>query len=398
MAKIIHDLSLLDIAPPSISNDKTVKSIITAINPELKSVSEAISDAFIISRINELPERVIDLLAWQWHVDFYEPDLDLAIKRALVLASIKYHKKKGTKYAIKTALEALGFVPTIKEWFETDMGTAPHTFSITGHYKDDEINVDFLGEDTEEILKRVVEITKPVRSSLIYLLVAPTPIDLSEHICCWDVCNWEHFKSKEYNWGLLIPETPLFDDDVVFKRDFERELFTIHDTAFWDFNTWGGIPVRNLQIGSCSENAIIASLEWGEGENALLYPNLWDYSKWDYAATFSRIFGSVSSRIFDLDFNLDDNLQFYHSIVEHKILYDLRPHWDNQTWLEHDKWLDDFSKNIEQSFNYYRSLEADLSSKIYPKWSNNTTWKNSNKTWAYAEQNCSWNIKSWEEN
>ena len=252
MAKIIHDLSLLDIAPPSISNDKTVKSIITAINPELKSVSEAISDAFIISRINELPERVIDLLAWQWHVDFYEPDLDLAIKRALVLASIKYHKKKGTKYAIKTALEALGFVPTIKEWFETDMGTAPHTFSITGHYKDDEINVDFLGEDTEEILKRVVEITKPVRSSLIYLLVAPTPIDLSEHICCWDVCNWEHFKSKEYNWGLLIPETPLFDDDVVFKRDFERELFTIHDTAFWDLKSWGGIPVRNLQIGSCS--------------------------------------------------------------------------------------------------------------------------------------------------
>ena len=397
MAKIIHDLSLLDIAPPSISNDDNVKAIIAAINPELKSVSEAISDAFIISRVNELPERVIDLLAWQWHVDFYEPDLDLATNRALVLSSIKYHKKKGTKYAIKTALEALGFVPVIKEWFEPEMGTPPHTFSITGHYKDDEINVDFLGEDTEEILKRVVEITKPVRSSLIYLLVAPTPIDLSGHICRWDVCTWEHFKSKEYNFGLLIPETPLFNEDAVIKRDFERELFTIHDTAFWDFNTWGGVPVRNLQVGSCSESAIIANLEWGEGENALLYPNLWDYSKWDYAATFSRIFGSSSSRIFELNFDLDDNLQLYHAITEHKILYDLRPHWDNQTWLEHDKWLDDFSKNIEQSFTYHRSLEADLSSKIYPKWSNNTTWKNSNKTWAYAEQNCSWNIKTWKE-
>ena len=374
MAKIIHDLSFLDIAPPSISNDKTVKSIITAINPELKSVSEAISDAFIISRINELPERVIDLLAWQWHVDFYEPDLDLATKRALVLASIKYHKKKGTKYAIKTALEALGFVPTIKEWFETDMGTAPHTFSITGHYKDDEINVDFLGEDTEEILKRVVEITKPVRSSLIYLLVAPTPMDLSEHICYWDVCNWEHFKPKIYNFGSLIPENPLFDKEIFIKRLFEKEIYTVHDTAYWNINAWDCVPVRLLQTGPCSETGITASLEWGEGEKALLYPTLWDYSKWDYASLFIRSVGSTIERIFNADFDFEDKKQLLSRVIDNRILYDFRPVWDSNTWIEHDKWIEDFDKEIFPTSSFERLISASLSILLNYKWDKNLTW------------------------
>lgn len=397
MAKIIHDLSLLDIAPPSISNDENVKSIIEAVNPELKSVSEAISDAFIISRVNELPERVIDLLAWQWHVDFYEPDLDIATKRSLVLNSIKYHRKKGTKYAIKSALEALGFVPTIKEWFEPEMQTAPHTFSIKGYYKDDPINADFLGEDTEEILKRVVEITKPVRSGLIYLLVAPPPMDLSEHICRWDFCTWEHFTLKNYDWGLLTPEDFSLDDNAVIKRDFERDLFTIHDTAFWDVNTWDGVPVRLLQAGQCSETVIFANYEWGEGEHALLYPALWDYSRWGYAATFTRSVGSVIERIFGVNYDIDNTSQILNSIVENKFLYDTRPRWDLLTWQEHDKWIDDFAEDITASFSHYRALEADLSSSIFSKWSKKLTWQN-NKTWINTtEQNCTWEIKSWEE-
>ena len=401
MAKIIHDLSLLDIAPPSISNDNGVKSLITAINPELKSVSDAISDAFIISRVKQLPERVIDLLAWQWHVDFYEPDLDIDTKRELVLNSIKYHRKKGTKYAIKSALEALGFVPTIKEWFEADMNTAPHTFSVTGYYKDDEINVDFLGEDTEEILTRIVEITKPVRSSMIYLLVAPTPMDLSEHICRWDVCTWEHFTPKIYDWGILTPDEPLFDDNAVIKRDFSRELFTIHDTAFWDINTWGGVPIRLLQIGSCSENAIIANLEWGEGEKALLYPALWDYSTWDYAATFERSIGTETSRIFDINFDLDLVQPIYSATSEYKFVSSVRRRWNSQTWQDFNNiWNDNFDSDTLGGFSIYHSFNASLSSGLYTKWrqSSNNTWSNINSTWENTTQNnFSWNIKSEEE-
>ena len=100
MAKLIENLSLMDIAPPSITSDKNVQHIITAVDPELLSVSQAIREAFIISRINELPESVLDLLAWQWHVDFYELANSLEAKRAMVLKSISWHRKKGTRGSI----------------------------------------------------------------------------------------------------------------------------------------------------------------------------------------------------------------------------------------------------------------------------------------------------------
>lgn len=114
MAKNLEAISLNDIIPASIAEDKNVMAICRTIDPQLQEVSQSIREAFIVSRIDELPENVIDLLAWQWHVDFYEPDLPLETKRELVLESIRWHRKKGTKSAIISALEKLGFVPTIK--------------------------------------------------------------------------------------------------------------------------------------------------------------------------------------------------------------------------------------------------------------------------------------------
>ena len=178
MAKKLEVISLRDIIPRSIANDKNVKAIISAADPEFQKVSQDTREAFIISRISELPENVVDLLAWQWHVDSYEPDLPIETKRELVLDSITWHRKKGTKASIESALKKLGFVPTIREWFE--IGTKPHTFEVYGHYKDNDLKVDFLGPDTDEILTRVIEITKPARSKLLSLIVAPIPIDMTK--------------------------------------------------------------------------------------------------------------------------------------------------------------------------------------------------------------------------
>ena len=91
MSKELKELSLLDIAPPSIKTDETVINIIKAIDSELLSVSDDISEAFIISRIKTLPEPVLDLLAWQWHVDFYELANNIDAKRDMVLNSIQWH-------------------------------------------------------------------------------------------------------------------------------------------------------------------------------------------------------------------------------------------------------------------------------------------------------------------
>ncbi|MBR0075152.1 MAG: phage tail protein I [Synergistaceae bacterium] len=131
MAKKLSELSLFDIAPTSIKADEIVINIIKAIDPELLNVSDAISEAFIISRIKTLPEPVLDLLAWQWHVDFYELANNIYAKRDMVLNSIQWHRKKGTRGAIISALEMLGVEAKFIAWYEEEENkNNPYTFTI----------------------------------------------------------------------------------------------------------------------------------------------------------------------------------------------------------------------------------------------------------------------------
>ncbi|NMB19201.1 MAG: phage tail protein I, partial [Erysipelothrix sp.] len=70
----------------------------------------------------------VDLLAWQFHVDFYDPALSLTAKRNLVKSSILVHKRKGTPWAVRQVCnDAFGYAEII-EWF--DYGGEPYHFSI----------------------------------------------------------------------------------------------------------------------------------------------------------------------------------------------------------------------------------------------------------------------------
>jgi phage tail P2-like protein len=118
MAKDIYGLSLADIIPSSIINDPQILAMISALDPELSGVSHEIREALIYSRIDELSEDIIDLLAWQFHADFYEPvSMDLETKRNVVKSTIMVHRKKGTPWAVRRLLTDLGFQVEYTEWF-----------------------------------------------------------------------------------------------------------------------------------------------------------------------------------------------------------------------------------------------------------------------------------------
>lgn len=110
MSSSILGVSLRTITPRSILGDGAVEAAIDAVDPQIEDVSRSIRESSLLSRVDELPEHVIDLLAWQFHCDFYEPiPLPLAVKRALVKESIPWHRKKGTLRAIKRLLSTLGY-------------------------------------------------------------------------------------------------------------------------------------------------------------------------------------------------------------------------------------------------------------------------------------------------
>jgi phage tail P2-like protein len=126
----LYELKLADILPSSIASDPQVGAASEALDQELQSVSYDTREALIVSRIDELSEPVLDLLAWQWHVDFYEPTNNtLEVKRNLVKTSILAHMRKGTKWAVQGICSLVFGEMLVEPWYE--YGGGPYWFRIS---------------------------------------------------------------------------------------------------------------------------------------------------------------------------------------------------------------------------------------------------------------------------
>lgn len=158
MIKDIESISLLDILPNSILTDPQITAAAKALDAELQSVTRATVETLHLPRLNVLTEAVVDLLAWQWHVDFYEPlGMDIDTKRRLVKESIAWHRMKGTPAAIEAVASAAFDKTTVKEWYE--YGGKPYYFKIVT----EDVTTD---KDTLNRLRRAVDSVKNVRSWL----------------------------------------------------------------------------------------------------------------------------------------------------------------------------------------------------------------------------------------
>ena len=158
MIKAIKGLSLFDILPDNILQDEQVKAAATALDTELQKVTADTIQALHLPRLDELPETVLDLLAWQWHVDFYEPlGMDVETKRRLIKKSIAWHRMKGTPAAVEAVVSAAFDTSTVKEWFE--YGGQPYYFKV--------VTEDVTTEkDKLDAMRRAVESVKNARSWL----------------------------------------------------------------------------------------------------------------------------------------------------------------------------------------------------------------------------------------
>ena len=154
----IKDISLLDIMPENLLADKNVLNAAKAIDEQTQDIAEKIKYAILLARSDELDGKLLDLLAWQWHADFYEASMDLATKLKLVKKSIAWHRRKGTKAAVEEAVNAVFGEAHVLEWFE--YGGEPY------HFKIDLLDADGITQNKYDTIIRLVETVKNTRSVL----------------------------------------------------------------------------------------------------------------------------------------------------------------------------------------------------------------------------------------
>lgn len=163
MARRLGETPFAELLPHNLAQDATLKAVADSLDKILAPSIAGIAPLLIYDRLSKaapqsllpplmrlaeqsgglapLPEQLLDMLAWQLHVDGYEAAYDYQAKERLIWQSLMLHRRKGTPWAVRNALAAaFGGEASIDEWF--NYAGKPYFFrawlDVTGLFWDQE--------------------------------------------------------------------------------------------------------------------------------------------------------------------------------------------------------------------------------------------------------------------
>lgn len=113
-------------------------------------------------KVGELPEDVLDDLAWALDITWWDSTAPIETKRALVLDSDWVHSKMGTVAAMESVAAAYLGDGEVLEWF--DYGGEPH------HFKISTASLQNLRDNRERLIGRI-QMAKRLSSKLESIIV-----------------------------------------------------------------------------------------------------------------------------------------------------------------------------------------------------------------------------------
>lgn len=144
--------NLLASLPQVLRDDESMAAIAGSVADVLEKRREEIRTIAIYNRIDELPEELLDILAKDFKVDWWDADSSLEAKRETLKNSWHIHRILGTKAAVTTAVSAFCKEFSVQEWWE--YGGTVGCFRIqTGDYNT-------LSENAAAIMEKVNKVKR----------------------------------------------------------------------------------------------------------------------------------------------------------------------------------------------------------------------------------------------
>ncbi|MEB3103093.1 phage tail protein I [Ferviditalea candida] len=125
----ISNVDLLKLQTKVMQNDSDVQGFAAALNAQFQQLAGEIINVLTYSRIDQLSEEVLDILAWQFAVDWYDATSDLATKRQAINDALKIYRIRGTPAAVQRVVEIYFGDGVVEEWWE--YGAVPYHFRVT---------------------------------------------------------------------------------------------------------------------------------------------------------------------------------------------------------------------------------------------------------------------------
>lgn len=116
----LNEVSILAFLPRFLRKNKSVYSLVIAIDTVLKEVLSKFQSMKRMEKISsgDLTEEEIEFLLWEKHVDYFDKTLTREQKIKLIQNAEKAHLLKGTRYALDEQLNIIFGDLTVQEWFE----------------------------------------------------------------------------------------------------------------------------------------------------------------------------------------------------------------------------------------------------------------------------------------
>ncbi len=121
--------NLLRSLPASVSGDPQMLALAGVIAGALERRREELERIAIYPHIDRLDEGLLDILARDFKVDWWDSDYTLDEKRRTLSTSWQVHKALGTKGAVIKAISSVYQQAKVEEWFE--YGGEPYHFRLT---------------------------------------------------------------------------------------------------------------------------------------------------------------------------------------------------------------------------------------------------------------------------
>jgi len=119
---------LLKLQTPYMQEDLTTQALCAVLGSLLQQMADEINKIIILARVDYLTEEILDQLAYELHIEWYDSTASLAVKRALIKSSDRVHMYLGTPYAVSQVVNDYLNHGTLQEWFE--YGGDPYHFRV----------------------------------------------------------------------------------------------------------------------------------------------------------------------------------------------------------------------------------------------------------------------------
>ena len=121
-------IDLLKLLPAWMRSDKANIALADGIKPVAETIAVDLKILTRWNKIDEMSEELLDYMAWECNVLWYDKSATIEVKRQLIKNSDLVHMRLGTKWSVRQVVEDFLGDARIEEWWE--YGGKPYHFRI----------------------------------------------------------------------------------------------------------------------------------------------------------------------------------------------------------------------------------------------------------------------------